>query len=185
LYGKPVNFEPRYLLVLVTNFMPHASADDYALWKRLLLIPFTQSFVDDPDPDLAGEHKRDPHLLDQLRAEAPGILAWLVRGCLAWQRDGLNPPPAVKAATDEYREEEDAVGQFLAECCLLRPGARVDAGDLYSAFDRWARENGQETMGNIAFGKRLARRKGIDKSRNAGGCVYLGLALLAKNARSV
>ena len=181
LYGKPVTFAPRYLLALVTNFKPHASPDDYALWKRLLLIPFTQSFVDDPDPDLAYEHKRDPHLLDRLRAEASGVLAWLVRGCLAWQSEGLNPPPVVKTATDEYREGEDIVGQFIAECCRLQDGARVNAGALYSAFVRWAQDYGLETMSHTIFGERLARHKGIDKKRLAQGYVYVGLGLLTKD----
>ena len=184
LYGKPVVFSPRYLLLLITNCKPHASAGDYALWKRLLLVPFTQSFVDDPDPGLPAEHKRDPRLLDQLRAEASGILAWLVRGCLAWQRDGLNPPPAVRAATDEYRQEEDSIGQFLAECCELQPGAQVKAADLYSAFDRWARENGLDAMSNTAFGKGLACRK-LVKSRHVAGLVYHGVGLRAGYASHV
>lgn len=76
--------------MLVTNHKPHANADDYALWKRLILIPFTQAFVD--SPRAAHEHQRDAKLAETLRGEASGILAWLVRGCLEWQRDGLKPP---------------------------------------------------------------------------------------------
>jgi len=100
LYGKPITYAPRFLLMLMTNHKPGASSEDYALWERVLLIPFKLSFVDEPVKEF--ERKRDPQLLSKLKAEASGILAWLVRGFLSWQADGLNPPESVKIATNEY-----------------------------------------------------------------------------------
>ena len=81
------------------------------------------------------------------------------------------------------------MGQDRFKLSALYPGSvahfRVLMIRLMTQIQQTGWVYGQETMGNIAFGKRLARRKGIDKSRNAGGCAYLGLALLAKNVRSV
>ena len=173
LYGKPINFKPGYLLMLVTNHRPHANADDYALWKRLLLIPFTQSFVDDPKAD--NEHKRDPHLKDKLALEAPGILAWLVQGCLNWQKDGLNPPNIVMRATKEYQEEEDLIGHFIEEQCVEGSQMKVKAGDLYNAYKNWAIDYGFKPMSNTAFGNRIGKR--FEKDRRNDGIYYIGVGL--------
>ena len=59
--------------------------------------------------------------------ELPGILAWAVRGCLAWQEaDSLREPAAVVEATQGYRDEMDTLAQFLEECCTqgMRPMSR-------------------------------------------------------------
>jgi putative DNA primase/helicase len=176
LYGKPITFKPQHLLMLVTNHKPHADADDYALWKRLLLIPFTQAFVDDPQE--AYEHPRDPHLKETLQAESPGILAWLLRGCLEWQRVGLNAPAAVLAATDEYQTDEDAVARFIAERCLVQAHAEVKGGDLYTAYKEWAKASGLSAMNNTAFGRRLGKRF-HKRTRGGGYVIYQGIGLMA------
>src|SRR5581483_2759319 len=80
LYGKPYTFEPTHKLFVLTNHKPHAPADDDALWSRVLLIPFELRFVDNPTAE--NEREADKRLKDRLKEEAPGILAWLVRGCL-------------------------------------------------------------------------------------------------------
>jgi putative DNA primase/helicase len=174
LYGKPITFKPQHLLMLVTNHKPHANADDYALWKRLLLIPFTQAFVDDPQAE--NEHLRDPHLLEKLKAEAPGILSWLVRGCLEWQRQGLNPPQVVRLATEDYREGEDTIGQFITERCLVKPEAQVKAGELYTAYGAWSKDYGMTPMSGTAFGKRISKRFEKQKGDHV---IYRGIGLLA------
>ena len=110
-FGKrPVEFVLSYLLLVSTNDKPSAPASDYAFWERLILIPFKVSFV--TDPKLPNERKANPHLLDTLKAEASGVLAWLVRGCLDFQREGLNPPQAVRMATEQYRNEEDIIQEI-------------------------------------------------------------------------
>ena len=129
-WGKElVTFKPSHTLFLSTNHKPHANADDYAFWKRALLIPFTLSFVDQPHE--SHERKADPGLLDKLKAEASGVLAWCVRGCLEWQRKGLLPPESVKAATAAYQEEEDIIKHFLDERCTVQADLTVKAGLLY------------------------------------------------------
>jgi len=174
LYGTPITFAPQYLLMLVTNHKPHANADDYALWKRLLLIPFTQAFVD--SPRAAHEHQRDAKLAETLRGEASGILAWLVRGCLDWQSAGLNPPACVTKATDDYQNEEDAIAEFIAARCVVKENAETKAAELYAAYRQWADENGLAAMSGLAFGKRITKR--FKKDRANTGIIYAGVGLL-------
>lgn len=173
LYGEPITYKPTHTLLLVTNHRPHANADDYALWSRVLLVPFNQRFVDEPRAD--NEHARDYRLAEKLKSEAPGILAWLVRGCGAWQRAGLLPPATIRAATAEYREREDTLAEFIDERCVSAPQVRVRAGELYAAYKEWAEKNGYAAMSGRAFGDRLAKRYG--KTRTEMGVLYSGIGL--------
>lgn len=141
-------FPPTHKLVLSTNYRPVVRGTDRAIWRRLRLIPFTQTFE--------GE-RADLKLIDKLIAEAPGILAWAVRGCLAWQDQGEAVPAEVVAATTEYRQEEDTVQRFINDCCLLGSDLQATASSLYSEFIDWfekAGETGHFTQ--TRFGRRLA-----------------------------
>jgi putative DNA primase/helicase len=120
-----------------------------------------------------------------LFAEAPGILRWLVEGCLAWQRDGLNPPAAVQAATREYQESQDLVGEFLAERCTIQPESKADIytpkGDLHRAYLDWARVEGDtDPLSLRAFGERI-RERGIEEGRHGDSRtrIWKGIGLLA------
>jgi putative DNA primase/helicase len=179
LYGQPVRFQPQHLLMLVTNFRPVASPDDYALWERLRLIPFTESFVDDPDPHIETEHQRDPDLKETLKREAPGILAWLVHGCLTWQEQGLDPPATVMAATREYREEQDVIGQFIEECCVVSPGSEAGAQELYDWYYKWASDYRLRPMGTKDFGMRMVKR--FEREDRRTGRVYIGIGLRTRS----
>lgn len=177
LYGSPITFQPGFLLMLMTNYKPHAGAGDYALWKRILLIPFTQSFIEDPDPTNPNEHQVIPDMADQLVTEASGILAWLVRGCLAWQAEGLNPPDVVRMATREYQQEEDVVAQFIEDECVIDPNAEIKTTRLYDAYRDWAKSSGLRPMSSNAFGRELTR-KSYKRKRRRGGRYYVGLTVV-------
>jgi putative DNA primase/helicase len=175
LYGRDYTFEPSHLLILLTNHKPHADARDAAFWDRLCPILFTLRFVD--QPTLPNERQRDTRLARALEAEVSGILAWLVRGCLAWQRDGLQVPASVLQARHEYRGEEDTLGQFLEECCLQSEGASVKAGQVYEHYKIWAQHNTLKPMTGLAFG--LEMKKRFQCKRDKRGMCYVGLALVA------
>lgn len=182
---RPVTFAPTHILFLLTNHKPHAPADDFAFWERLHLIPFERSFVD-REPQDAGEMRRDDGLGAALRAEASGILAWLVRGCLDWQAQGLAPPPKVLAATQDYRRDEDLLALFVEDCCevvpcdLADPAARTNATELYDAFVRWFARNisRKKQFPQRKFGA-LAQKK-FEKAKVGGKNWYYGVRLNAE-----
>lgn len=178
-------WDPTHLLILLTNDVPTARSDDMAFWARMHVVEWRMRFVDDPQaPD---ERKADKDLDLKLAAEAPGILAWLVEGCLEYLRDGLNPPESVRAATLSQKDKNDDVGRFLEECCELEhvpeggfPTVRIAASDLYDAFRVWYRRevSRKRDFSNKRFGEVLTR-KGLMK-RKSGSNVYLGITLKAE-----
>lgn len=175
-YGKrQVEFRPTHLLLMLTNHRPHAPATDYALWQRIHLIPFTERFVDNPKE--RNERHRNPDLLDKLKAEAAGILAWLVEGCLEWQRKGINPPETVKTATREYQQDEDLLRHFFDDCCSIEPEAKVQAGKLYEAYRAWTKNMGHHPMSGTRFGKNIGHQFG--SYRGSKGKFYTGIMLLS------
>lgn len=113
-----------------------------------------------------------------LRKEASGILAWLVRGCLRWQKEGLKEPKTVKSATARYREEQDPVGAFLLVCCVRKRGEWATAADLYREYQFWADDVGETPVKKNTFGRMLAER-GLEKDRKGPkkAVRWLGLGL--------
>lgn len=175
LHGRQYSFTPTHKLLLMTNYKPHADARDQAFWSRACLIEFGIRFV--THPQAPNERQADAHLNEKLQQESSGILAWLVRGCLAWQEQGLAIPSFIQLATDKYRDEEDRILQFLTECCLIQPGAMVRAGTLYEAYKAWCEENQYgRGMNATLFGKEVSRR--FEKQATRAGRIYQGIGLL-------
>lgn len=160
-------FDPTFKLLMAANHKPAIRGTDFAIWRRVKLIPFTVVIPDD---------EKDPHLGEKLLGELPGILAWAVAGCLAWQGDGLQVPAAVKEATEAYRAEQDLLGSFLAEC--TEKGGQAQAGPLFSAYLEWARLPKEQEPTRAAFGK-LLKERGYDKytDDHTRRTYYMGLTL--------
>ena len=173
---KLTKFKPTHKLLLMTNSQPTAAAKDTPFWERMLLIPFEISFVN-REPLERHERRANLNLAAELIKEAPGILAWLVRGCLFWQLYGLQPPLAVKEASAKYRQNEDMMGDFLDECCLREPTNKVQAAVIYQRFVDWYHLNigkGDKLTGTW-FGKQLSNY--FEKTKINGLIYYLGVDL--------
>lgn len=159
LHQEFFEFVPQLKLWLATNHRPEIASGGKAIWSRVRLIPFE---VEIPPAE------RDPDLKLKLLAEAPGILAWAVRGCLEWQRVGLREPDSVTAANERYEEDEDVLGAFLEDRAVVEPNVWVSVADLYEAFEDWRDDHGEEKLSAKAFSQAMAERKGIRRSRQGG-----------------
>jgi len=170
-YAEFFDFRPQFKLWLSTNHKPVIKGTDDAIWRRIMFVKF---------PVQIPMEKRDLDLGKKLLAESPGVLRWLVQGCLAWQREGLSPPPEVMESTAAYRAEMDVLADFLAECCIVAPGATATAAALYSAYTAWADEAGlkdREKMKQRTFGMCLSDR-GFERDRGTGNKgIWKGLEL--------
>lgn len=164
LHSEFFTFEPVAKIWLAVNHKPVVRDDSHGFWRRIRLVPFTQQFA------------MNPALADELRAEGLGILAWAVRGCLAWQVEGLQPPSTVCNATREYEEDSDPLAAFLDEACDLSPDAEIKAGELYLHYVKWADRhhlNERERLSSTAFGRKISERFAYEKTR--AGKTYRGV----------
>jgi putative DNA primase/helicase len=167
--GEWFTFEPAAKFWLAVNHKPRVRDDSPGFWRRVRLIPFTRQFTGD---------KADLHLDEKLNAELPGILWWIVCGCLSWQEQGLNPPAIVTAATEEYRQESDLLSEFVTERCVIGPLFTAGGSELFKVYRIWAEARGmreREIMGSTDFGTRMTER--FNKRRLTSGVIYEGIGL--------
>jgi len=176
LYQEFFTFLPVFKLWLACNHVPVIQGQDFAIWRRIRLIPFNVQFQDADHP--TGPYK-DKALSDKLKSEHEGILAWLVRGCLDWQNDGLSTAKAVRAATGKLQKDMDVLGGFLDECCVFESGAAVAARKLYSAYCSWAENNGERPLSQRWFGLRLSERGTCESYRTMSARCWRGVGLLS------
>lgn len=167
-------FMPTHKLWFAGNHLPRIHGTDYGIWRRIVLIPFEVEF---------GPERADKLLPARLAEEASGILAWAVRGCLDWQREGLPIPARVMNSTASYRASQDHIGQFLGDACVVDDTRYVTAADLRTAYETWCAEQGERPWTAQAMGRELTGR-GFDPARrgsgNAKARVWLGLRLVSQ-----
>jgi putative DNA primase/helicase len=161
-------YTPQFKLMVAGNHRPAIRSVDEAIRRRMNLIPFTVTIPRD---------ERDPELSNKLKAEWPGILAWMVEGCLNWQTDGLRSPPCVLDATERYLEDEDAVGRWLAECCEIKPNLADTSKNLWGGWKAWAEPAGEHMGSQKKFGQKL-EDKGFSRDRSGKSRKYIGLRFI-------
>jgi putative DNA primase/helicase len=165
LYQEHFSFDPTAKFWLAFNHQPRVTDDSHGFWRRVRLIPFLARF----DGTI-----EDKQLGAKLRAEAAGILAWAVRGCLMWQSEGLGSPTAVREATMLYRKENDSLAMFIEDWYDVCPDAVVPAAQLRRDYTAWCIENGETALNARALGLRLrtlgaeATRIGVGRLRARG-----------------
>lgn len=158
-YENPIEFPESHKLFMDCNHRPRVTDQNNAIWRRLKLVAFDVS-MEDSDPAM------DKKLKEKLLAEASGILAWCVRGSMRWAKEGLEPPPEVAQAVEEWREHDDPLKEFMEDCC--EPGADrwVRSSLMYSAYVWFAKKARQRFwLGVQEFTERM-RTKGFEFSRS-------------------
>jgi len=167
LFKEFFDFRPQFKIWLAANHKPGIHGSDHGIWRRIRLVPFTVTI---PEPE------RDPRLTAKLAEELPGILAWAVRGCLAWREKGLGVPDEVRAATASYREEMDLFGGFLDDGCVAEARAEVTAKDLYGAYQAWCEANGEKPRSQKSLSVGL-RERGFEAFRTKNARGWRGIRL--------
>jgi putative DNA primase/helicase len=166
-----------FSISLLVNHRPHVRGGDPGIWERLRLIPWIVRLP-------FAEQRPQDEMVTELMEDGPWMLRWMVAGFADWQADHHWIADAVKAATRDYRAEEDALQGFIDRYCIEDPHGSVPKGALYEA---WAVDYVTQNPGapkapsKIAFGKML-RDRGVIPGTDGHAKVEIwrGLALKAQ-----
>ena len=172
-------FKPEFKLWFSANHLPYAKDGSFGFWRRIKIIPFTQTF---------SGSKVNSTLYEQLLQERDGIFKWCVDGAYHWYKElkksggksGLGPCKAIDEATEEYKSENDVLGNFITECIETSPGSKVKARDLYDRYKLWNEfnSNGEFTnpISEVLFSRSMGERD-LKKDRVQNNKVYLDIKL--------
>ena len=154
-------FIPQFKLSISGNHKPSFKSVDDAIRRRVSLVEF-----------LFRPAKDNKQLGEDLKAEWPSILRWMIEGCLEWQRiEGLNPPQSVVASTEEYLAEEDAVSQWIGECCVKSGWG--SSASLYGSWRAWGEARGERVGTSKGLTETLLKRgfkkQDFDRARGING----------------
>ena len=139
-------YVPQFKLAIYGNYRPALRSINEAIRRRMNLLPFEKTIAED---------RRDKDLAEKLKGEWPGILQWLIDGCLEWQRDGLMPPKIVTESTEEYLNAEDSLVAWLDDCCIKEGGEWIKSADLFEKWRTWAEKAGEYVGSQKRFSDRL------------------------------
>lgn len=166
-YREPFQYRPSFKLWLSGNHKPVIRGTDYGIWRRIHLIPFE---VVIPVAD------RDRRLINKLTDELPGILNWALRGCLEWQRNGLQTPAEIEKATATYRLEMDVIANFISDRVMKMSSHDETIKEVYAAYKTWCEEAGERAESQRSFGQ-LFKERGFVSEHKRDGFYWLGIGL--------
>jgi putative DNA primase/helicase len=157
---NPYSFARTWTIILDCNSRPQIRASDDAIWRRVRVVPWQVSAL--------GWEGRRPqeHVIADLMAEAPGILAWIVEGLQDWHEEPRWIAERVTAATADYRATQDALGDWMRDCCKADPLGSAPFNALWQSYNEWCEETKQRPLGRKTFGERLSEQ-GFEASTGA------------------
>lgn len=181
LHQEYFDFYPEFKIWWAFNHQPYVRDNTNSIWRRILLIPFEE---------IIPESEQDKTLSQKLQDESSGIFNWMLDGLKEYDKIGLAAPNTIKAATKEYREDQDILHDFINECCEtkkedddLSKDISISASDLYNNYSSWYRMNGgsqKDIISSTKFG-RLLIELGFTRTRNSKGKLYHGIKLKSDN----
>ncbi len=171
-YERGITFKPTFKVILSGNHEPIIKDNSNAAWRRLKKIPFTVTIENQIDG-----------FEETFNGELPGILNWMIAGCIRWQSEGLCDPDEVVQATMEYRNTQDVISQFLDTYYVRDVNGEVTKASFRALFSKWCTENSYEVLSDKAIKLRLAAIGVRDKAKNSGG-VWIGIKPIPTKVKS-
>ena len=163
LHCSPEEADPTAKFILAGNHEPNIENPDKAIANRWLRCAFLNEFDGD---------KEDVHLLEKLTTEKEksGILNWMLEGWDLAQKDRkehgrIKKPKCIIEWGKKYIAQEDLLGHFIKDCCVLGVDEKCSQRMLNVAHQQWNKLNGYRGITPITLGKRLRERKGIEEAK--------------------
>jgi putative DNA primase/helicase len=165
-YRDAYTLRPYAKVLWAANELPRVTSKGVGLFRRVKVVKFPALAIED----------RNPRIKEEVLASGMAVLNWTLAGYPRLIKRGrLLIPASVEEATEQYRQENDAIQMFVDERCVSDPNGRVKGSEIYSSYNRWCGSNGYNPENSTNFGRHLGML-GYEPIRSNG--VYrLGLRL--------
>lgn len=157
LHQDEFQFVPKFKMICNTNFLPVVSDNTIFKSDRVQVVSFDRHFE---------ESEQDKTLKDKLSTKEAlsGILNWMIEGWIAFCREGLEVPEAIKKSTTDYEASSDKLQNFINECLAEAEGKNISVKETYTRYEKWCGENGYHVENKQNFISDC-KAKGIFKER--------------------
>jgi putative DNA primase/helicase len=139
LFSSPTPFKPQFKLVLLCNKMPTIKGWDYGTWRRIRVVNFNSSFVDNPNPLNGTEYKKDRQLSTRFDKWKEAFMWLLLQYLAKYKKNGISEPMLVLNASKAYKKKSDMYFQFIDET-FEQTGNESDKfaiSQMYEGFKMW------------------------------------------------
>ena len=146
LHKDPIEFKPQIKVVMCCNVLPSVSDNDDGTWRRIRVVEFISSFVDEPNPKIKHQFKIDVTLGDKIKSDGPWVEPFIFLALeyyKKYKKNGIKEPAAVKKYTEEYKSESDLFTQFINEkiiVCGEENSTPLRLTEIYYCFQEWFRQ---------------------------------------------
>jgi|GEM_PF-2073225 len=180
-FGDAFEFYSTATLFFTANKTPFFESGDNGILRRPIFLQLNRVFYkahEHPNGIPEGGHVADLKLARKLRAEAQGILAWAVRGAVAYNTEGLNTPKELIEDRTARLETFDPLNDWMEACVEFDPTSQAKQGDMFESYRRFCEINatGDRNMTARAFGEKLTAKK-IVRDKKGGEPWRLGVRL--------
>lgn len=160
-----ITFPPRTKLIFATNSQLSSGDTSEGLTRRLILVDFKVSFVDNPNPDNPYERQKNVDILGELTKElhSGGIFNWAYAGYQLLRTVGYFTETADQTQLiQEFKRAsnpilvfwEDNHGDF---------GDEISNQALYrDNYLQWCVDNGEKSLPSVAFHREFKKVSGKD-----------------------
>lgn len=161
LHENSFDFKPNFKIFINTNYKPSVSDMTLFYSNRLKLIPFKRHFE---------EHEQDKGLKNFFAepANLSAIFNWCYEGYRLFRASDLSDPAAVVAATKEYQEESDRIGQFVDAWLEEGEAYEVRTSAAYKLYGEWCDKYGYRKENSTNFNNAIQRFFPIQRKRPNG-----------------
>lgn len=164
--SKTLVWRPTHTVIILTNILPSTDDVGASMRRRARVVKFEQDFTSVLDLDLE----------NKLLAERNGIFKLLAQFAQLYAKNGLFEPERVLEWSRDYIEDNDPIGQFLQDRCVVERGAKANASLIFESYRDWCISRDIEPASQTGFGRMMTRR--FNKVKVRMGSVYHGVGVL-------
>lgn len=148
-----VTFTPRTKLIFATNSQLSSGDTSEGLTRRLIIVDFKVSFVDNPDPCDPYQRQKNVDILDELSKElqSGGIFNWAYEGYQTLRAVGyFTETNDQTELLQDFRRSSNPVLVFW-EDNYHDFGETISNSELYRKYQQWCVDNGERSVTSSLF----------------------------------